>query len=180
VGLYRAATHLANIMNPIRLAAYSHLPARASLALEAGGPRGLARWLTRTRVLMLFAIAPFVVVLGCFPGRALELAYGGRFTGNALASVLALVTLAQSISFIKFSYDLGLLALRSTRSLFLVYLVPVGLLFTLGIAAIHLLGLLGMAIFSLVSASALLAATRFMYRRRLRERALVPVAQGAA
>jgi O-antigen/teichoic acid export membrane protein len=171
VGVYRAATHLANIMNPLRQAAYSHLPARASLALEGGGPAALARWVARSRRLMLVAVAPFVAVLGCFPAWALDVAYGGRFAGNEAALILALVTLAQSIIFVKFAYDAGLLALRSTRSIFLVYLIPAGMLFTVGAAAIHFLGLLGVPVFSIASGIALLAATRFMYLRRLREAA---------
>ena len=102
-----------------------------------------------------------------FPGQVLHFAYGDRYTGTVMPLVLALAAIATCITFAKFPFDLGLLALRSTRSIFYVYLIPVGLLLTVGVALIHTLGVLGVPLSALLINSTLLFATRRAYRRQL-------------
>lgn len=168
VGLYRAATHLANVMNPLMQVCFSYLPSRGSLAHQAGGPEGLSKWVKRMQGTLLFAIAPFLLVLVAFPGPALDLAYGGKYAGTDLPLILALMAVAQAIMFLKFPFDIGLLALRSTKSIFFAYLIPVALLLTSGITLIHFFGILGVPISGIVINAALLATTWLAYRRRLK------------
>lgn len=167
VGLYRAATHLVNVMNPLLQTSYSYLPARSSVAFQRGGAEGLSRWVARTLRLLAFAPLPFCIVLAGFPGQVLQLAYGDRYTGTVMPLVLALTAVATCITFAKYPFDLGLLALRSTRSIFYVYLISVGLLLTSGVALVHGFGVLGVPLSALLINSALLLATWRAYRRQL-------------
>jgi O-antigen/teichoic acid export membrane protein len=167
VGLYRAATHLANAMNPVFQTAFSHLPSRGSRAYHAGGVAGLAQWVKRASWKLLLPLLPFVVVLVGFPDQVLELAYGDKYAGTNLALILALATIGQCILYSKFPFDVGLLALRSTKSIFYVYLIPVALLLTAGTALIYFLGIVGVPLSGILINSALLAATWLAYRKRL-------------
>jgi O-antigen/teichoic acid export membrane protein len=175
VGLYRAAAHLANVMNPVFQTSFSYLPSRGSLAYHAGGVAGLSQWVKQASWKMLLPLAPFLVVLVGFPGPMLDLAYGDKYAGTNLALILALTAIGQFVLFSKFPFDIGLLALRSTKSIFYVYLIPVALLLTAGAALIHFLGILGVPLSALLINSALLAATWFAYRRRLARDAARPV-----
>lgn len=168
VGIYRAATHLMNVMNPVFQACFTYLPSRCSLAYHAGGLSGLSQWVRRMMRVLLLALVPFCVVLVGFPGAVLEFAYGDKFSGTHLALILALATIAQGIGFSKYPFDLGLLALRSTKSIFYAYLIPVVLLLTVGTSLIGLLGILGVPLSVMVINSALLAATWLAYRRTMR------------
>jgi O-antigen/teichoic acid export membrane protein len=168
VGLYRAATHLANVMNPVFQTAFSHLPSRGSRAFHAGGAAGLSRWVRRASWALLLPVLPFIVVLAGFPGQVLELAYGDKFAGTSLALILALATIGQCILYSKFPFDIGLMALRSTKSIFYVYLIPVALLATAGTALIYFLGIVGVPLSGILINSALLAATWLAYRRQLK------------
>jgi O-antigen/teichoic acid export membrane protein len=174
VGIYRAATHLVNVMNPLLQTAYSYLPSRGSLAYTGGGRDALARWVRTVWWALLLAPLPFCVVLIGFPGEVLALAYGGKYAGTELALILALATLAQCIVFAKFPFDIGLLALHATKSIFYVYLLPVVLLLTSGAALIYFLGILGVPLSNLLINSVLLVATWRAYRKQLRRGAAAP------
>lgn len=165
VGFYRAAIHLANVMNVVRQASISYLPARGSVAYHTGGISGLAQWVRKTWWALLATLLPFCVVLVGFPEWALSLAYGERYARADLALILALSTIAQCVLFSKFPFDIGMLALRDTKSIFYVQLIPVVLLLTSGIALIHFLGILGVPISGIVVSSALWVATWLAYRR---------------
>jgi O-antigen/teichoic acid export membrane protein len=165
VGLYRAATHLVNVMNPLMQVCFSYLPSRGSLACQAGGAAGLSKWVRRMQGSLLFAVAPFLAVLVAFPGPVL--AYGGKYAGTNLPLILALMAVGQAIMFLKFPFDIGLLALRSTKSIFFAYLIPVILLLTSGIALIHRFGILGVPMSGILINAALLVTTWLAYRRRL-------------
>jgi O-antigen/teichoic acid export membrane protein len=131
------------------------------------GASGLSRWVKRTLRTLLLAMGPILAVLVLLPGPVLEFAYGSGHAAADLPLILALAALAQCICFSKYPFDLGLLAMRSTRSIFLVYLIPVALLLTLGTALIYLLGILGVPLSAIAINSALLLATGLAYHRRM-------------
>jgi O-antigen/teichoic acid export membrane protein len=168
VGFYRAATHIANVMNPLRQAAYSYLPARGSLVYQAEAATGLSRWVRKTSLWLLLALVPFYILLVGFPGAVLSLAYGERYAGADLALILALSTIGQCLTFSKFPLDIGLLALRATKAIFYVHLIPVFLLFTAGVGLIYFLGILGVPLSGILINLALLAATWIAYTRNMR------------
>ena len=169
VGIYRAATHLVNVMNPLMQACFSYLPSRGSLARLTGGAAGLERWVNRTFWVLLVATVPFLVVLAGFSEEILALAYGEKFANQEhLALILSLAALGQCVAFSKYPFDLGLLALHSPRSLFYVYLIPVLLLLTVGTTLIYFLGILGVPLSGLLINSALLIATWRAYRGRMK------------
>jgi O-antigen/teichoic acid export membrane protein len=165
VGLYRAATHLVNLLNPIRQAAFNYLPARGSLAFRDGGTPGLSLWAGRTFRLLALAPLPICIALIAFPGPLLAFAYGESFATPELALILALSAAGQIFTFVKFPYDIGILVLGAPRTIFYLNLIPVLLLFTIGVAAVHLLGILGVPLSALFMSAALFAATIFAYLR---------------
>lgn len=175
VGIYRAVTHLINVMNPLRQAAYSYLPSLGSLAYRAGAAAGLSRWVTKVSLAIMVALAPFYFLFVGFPGWVLEVAYGERYAGADLALILALATVAQCITFSKFPFDIGLLALRATKWIFYVHLIPVALLLTSGVALIHFLGILGVPLSGIVINAALLAATWRVYAYLMKRRSISAV-----
>jgi O-antigen/teichoic acid export membrane protein len=117
--------------------------------------------------LLALAALPFCVVLAGFPDRVLHFAYGERFAGGGMSTLLALATVGVCLTFAKLPFDVGLLALRATRSIFYIYLIPVGLLLTAGVALIQAFELLGVPLSSILINAALLSATWVAYRRRL-------------
>lgn len=171
VGLYRAATHLANVMNIVRQAAISYLPSRGSLAYHDGGTEGLAQWVRTSWWGLAAALAPFCIVLVGFPGWVLGIAYGDRYATPELALILALSTAAQCILFVKYPFDIGLLALRQTKAIFYIHLIPVVFLFTSGIALIYFLGILGPPLSSILIGAVLLLVTWRIYTRLVRRAA---------
>jgi O-antigen/teichoic acid export membrane protein len=168
VGLYRAATHLVNVMNPVLQTAISYLPPRGSLAYHAGGADGLARWAARSQRALVLATLPLCAVLAVFPQQILQFAYGDRYADGDMALILALSAIAVSLLFAKLPFDVGLMALRATRSIFRVYLVPVVLLLTAGVALINALGILGVPLSGLLINFALLLATWRAFRTQRR------------
>lgn len=169
VGTYRAATHLANVMNPLRLAATNYLPARGSYAFQMRGHAGLTRWVARVAVALAVALVPFGILLIGFPHDILHLAYGTRYSSHELAEILALSTVGQIIGFVRYPCDVGILAMRSTRSLFYVAIIPVILLATCGVALIHVFGILGVPLSLIVMNASLLATTWWIYLKLMRE-----------
>ena len=167
VGLYRAVTHLVNIMNPLLQSTFAYLPSRGSVAYQSAGPSGLRRWVRRVMPLLALAALPFCLVLAGFPDWVLRLAYGERFADSGMSTILALATVGVCLSFAKLPFDVGLLALRATRSIFYVYLIPVGLLLTAGVALIRAFGLLGVPLSAILINMTLLTATWIAYRRKL-------------
>ena len=87
--------------------------------------------------------------------------------------------MGQCIGFLKYPFDLGLLALHSTRSLFYVYLIPIVLLLTVGTTLIWFLGLMGVVLSGTLINITLLIATRRAYRKRVKEEASGPAAREA-
>lgn len=167
VGAYRAATHFAHLLNPLRQAAFSYLPSRGSLAYHNGGVSRLAGWVRRAAVALLVIVLPPCLLLIYFAGDVLRLAYGARYSGPHMALILSLASVAQCITFCKFPFDIGLLALRATKRIFYVNLVPVPMLLILGTALVYLLGTVGAPLSGLLINTALLFATWAVYRRLL-------------
>lgn len=165
VGIYRAATHLINVMNPVVQTCFSYLPSRGSLAYHQGGAAGLSRWVRQALWVMGLALLPFAIVLAGFSEQVLALAYGDKFAGTNLPLILALSTVSQIVGFWKYPFDVGLLALRSTKYIFYVYLVPVILLVTSGVALIHFLGILGVPLSGIVIHLVVSVATWMAYRK---------------
>lgn len=165
VGLYRAAIHLVNIINPLRQAAFAYLPARASVAFQASGHAGLAHWVKHVSTRLFLPLAPVAVVLIVLPEQVLGLVYGGKFAGLGLGAILALATVAQIIAFLKFPMEVAVMSMGSPRSLFLVNLLPVALLMTAGVALIVALGIWGVPLSSILISSVLFLSTWLVYRR---------------
>jgi O-antigen/teichoic acid export membrane protein len=117
--------------------------------------------------LLVLAVIPFCVVLAGFPEWVLHLAYGERHAGSEMSAILSFATVAACLGFAKLPFDVGLLAMRATRSIFCIYLIPVALLLSTGVALIHAFGLIGIPLSGLLINAALFAATWFVYRRQL-------------
>jgi O-antigen/teichoic acid export membrane protein len=175
VGLYRAAIHLVNVLNPLRQATFAYLPARAAVAYQSRGHTGLLRWVRGISSRLFLPLVPFVLVLIVFPERILSLVYGDRFAGMGLGPILALATLAQAVSFLRYPMELAVLATGATRLLFYIHLLPVVLLPTVGAALVTALGLIGVPWSMLFISGTLFIVTCLVYRQRM-----VPVFPAAA
>lgn len=170
VGVYRAAIHLINVINPLRLAYISYLSPRGSRTFHLNGQYALSRWVRRAGLMSVGSLLPIVLVLIFFPGTILHLAYGNKFSGLGLGLILSLATVGQVVMFSKFPFDVALTAMSQTRWLFIISLAPVVLLFTVGVALIHGLGLLGVPLSALVISISVWSATYLTYRRLVRGR----------
>jgi O-antigen/teichoic acid export membrane protein len=168
VGIYRAVTHLVNLLNPIRQAAYNYLPARGSLAYRDGGRAGLTRWIRQVFRVLVIAPLPVCVALIAFPGPLLSLAYGDKYASPELALILALAAAGQFLTFIKYPFDIGILALGRPKAFFYLYAVPVVLLLSVGVALVLWLGILGVPLSGMLINSVLLVATIAVYLRLAR------------
>lgn len=167
VGLYRAAIHLVNVINPLRQAAFAYLPSRASVTYQNRGHVGLLRWVRGIVPRIAVPILPFALMLVVFPEQALTWVYGDRFAGLGLAPILALATLAQTISFLRYPMEVAVLATGATRALFCIHLLPVVLLPILGVTLIGSLGLIGVPWSMLAISVALFAVTCLVYRQQM-------------
>jgi O-antigen/teichoic acid export membrane protein len=179
VGLYRAATHLANVMNIVRQAAISYLPSQSSRAYHHGGAAALSQWVRKAWWWLLGALAPFAIVLVAFPDSVLELAYGNRYATSELALILALSTIAQCVLFAKYPFDIGLLAMRQTKVIFYIHLIPVAFLFTSGVALIYFVGILGVPLSGIVIGTVMLIVTWRTYSRLMGEHAAARPGKGS-
>jgi PST family polysaccharide transporter len=167
VGVLRVATHLVNLLNPIRQAVFSYLPSRGSYAYHHGGAPALSRWVRSKFWLLSLGLLPLCAVLVAFPEPLLALVYGERYATAEAALILSLCAAGQLLTFIKFPYDVGILALGAPRSIFYLSVVPVVLLVTLGVALVYWLGLMGVPVFGILVNAVLLAATIVVYLRLL-------------
>ncbi|MBI3897910.1 MAG: oligosaccharide flippase family protein [Gammaproteobacteria bacterium] len=167
VGLYRAAIHLVNLINPLRQAAFVYLPARASLMFAANGYTGLACWVRHVGTRLLLLLAPLVLLLVVFPEQLLRLMYGGKFSGMGLGLILALAAAAQAISFARYPLEVAVLAAGEPRRLFHINLLSIALLLTCGIGLIVSFGIVGIALSMLLISIVLYIATAVIYRRVL-------------
>jgi O-antigen/teichoic acid export membrane protein len=165
VGLYRAAIHLVNVINPLRQAAFSYLPSRGSVAFKTGGYDGLSAWVKRMSSWLFLPLFPVAFVLIVFPEKILGLVYGDKFAGQGLGVILALATVAQIIAFFRFPMEVAVLSIGSSRSLFYVNLLPVVLLATAGVALIASFGIVGVPLSGMVIGVVLFIATYVVYRR---------------
>ncbi len=175
LGMYRAAVHLINVINPVRLAAISYLSPRGSRVFYRQGPLAMERWVRRARLFSVGALLPMVIVLIAFPDFLLHLAYGQKFAGMGLGLILALATVSQVIMFSNFSFEVALISMNETRWLFFINFIPVLLLGTVGLVLIKGFGLLGVPFSALTIAVSVWLATWMVYRRlTLRARSNLP------
>jgi O-antigen/teichoic acid export membrane protein len=167
VGVLRVATHLVNLLNPIRQAVFSYLPSRGSYTYHRGGTPALSRWVRQKFWLLSLGLLPLCAVLVAFPTPLLSMVYGERYASAEAALILSLCAAGQLLTFIKFPYDVGILALGAPRLIFYLSVLPVVLLVTLGVALVHWMGLMGVPVFGILVNAALLAATIVVYLRLL-------------
>jgi O-antigen/teichoic acid export membrane protein len=147
VGVYKAATHLVNVMNPIQQAAMSYLPSRASVSYSKQGSKGLRAWLDRT---LRVTIIPQIIIgvsLIVLSKPALNVAYGTKFDSISLTFelewIVIIAVFSRLMGFAAQLLQLTIMATNNTRVLFNISLVSVALLFTSGIVLIYLFGIFG-------------------------------------
>jgi O-antigen/teichoic acid export membrane protein len=165
LGTYKAAEHLLNVLNPLRLAAYSYLPPRASVVFGEGGTPSLRRWMKRVYFSLGGMFAAIALTLMLFARPLLSLAYGQKFAGMGLEWVLVLGALAAVITFVRVPLEMGLTAMKESRPLFWISLSPVMVLVAGGVVLVHFFGILGAPLASILGGSVLLALTYRMFAR---------------
>jgi O-antigen/teichoic acid export membrane protein len=170
VGLYRIATHLTNVINPLRQAAYSYLPARGSSTYASFGKAGLKKWVKRTALILCLGLTPLCGFLIIFPNQVLAIVYGQHVTVAGLGIILALSTVAQFIITAKFPLDIAIMTTGNTRLIFYLNILPVVLLLTVGVTLIYHWGILGVPIAGLIMNGSLLITTYLAYQKIMKEK----------
>jgi O-antigen/teichoic acid export membrane protein len=165
LGTYKAADHLLNVLNPLRLAAYSYLPPRASVVFAEGGTPALRRWLKRVYFSLGGMFAAIALILVLFARPLLSLAYGQKFAGMGLEWVLVFGALAAVITFVRVPLEMGLTAMKESRPLFWISVSSVMVLVTGGVVLVHFFGILGAPLASILVGTVLLALTHRAFAR---------------
>jgi O-antigen/teichoic acid export membrane protein len=165
LGTYKAAEHLLNIVNPLRLAAYVYLPPRGSRVHAERGTEALREWIKAVYRLVGGPFASMVLVLVLLSGPLLDLAYGEKFAGLNLEWIIILGGGAAVINFARIPLEMGIAAMKQSRPLFWIHVWSVPLLFITGITLIREFGIFGLPISSMVIGAVLLALTWRAFRR---------------
>jgi O-antigen/teichoic acid export membrane protein len=165
LGTFKAAEHLLNIVNPLRLAAYVYLPPRASRVHSELGTEALRHWINGVYRLVGVAFAGVIVVLALLSAPLLDVAYGDKFAGLHLEWIIILGGGAAMINFARIPLEMGIAAMKQSRPLFWIHVRSLPLVFITGITLIHRFGIFGLPISSMVIGSVLLALTWRAFRR---------------
>jgi O-antigen/teichoic acid export membrane protein len=165
LGTYKAAEHLLNIVNPLRLAAYSYLPPRGSRVHAEGGAEALRQWIMGVYRGVGGAFAVLVLILGLLSAPLLTLAYGDKFAGQHLEWIIILGGGAALINFARIPLEMGIAAMKQSRPLFWIHVWSVPLLFVAGITLIQRFGIFGLPISGMVIGVVLLVLTWRAFRR---------------
>jgi O-antigen/teichoic acid export membrane protein len=165
LGTFKAAEHLLNVLNPLRLAAYSYLPPRAAVVYEEGGTPALGRWMKRVYLGVGGVFASIVVMLMLLARPLLSLAYGDKFAGLGLEWILIFGALAATITFARLPLEMGLTAMRETQPLFWISVASVVVLVAGGVVLVHFFGILGAPLVSILVGSVLLVLTHRAFAR---------------
>ena len=181
LGLYRAAYHLVNVLNPLTMAVQAYVPSRAGHVLAADGPRALGRWLSRNFLIAggLYTIVVLLVI--GFSGQLLTLFYGDRFSefGALLEWVIVLSAIEKLVRKFRLFPGTLVLVLERTRSLFFLDLVAITLLLGGGVLLIDAFGILGAPLVKLIVA-ALMLGVLWAYARSILAEADAPAAKADA
>lgn len=151
-GVWGACLQLLALANIPLLGTQNFLGPKLTHLYVAEGMPALRRFALRTSVLFGGAILLVALALWALADFALGLVYGADFRGNAttvLFLVLHLATVAAA-----FPLSRGLFAIERAGADFAVNLVPVTLLFAVGIPLIHSHGLVGGALGLFISGAA--------------------------
>lgn len=159
LGTYKAAEHLLNVVNPLRLAAYNYLPPRGSRVHAEGGLDALRHWVRGVYRLVGGAFMGAVLVLMLFSAPLLDLAYGDKFAGLHLEWVIVLAGVAAMVNFARIPLEMAIAAMKQSRPLFWIHVWSVPLLFAVGTALIHRFGIFGLPVSSTVIGGVLLVLT---------------------
>jgi O-antigen/teichoic acid export membrane protein len=170
LGTYKAAEHLLNIVNPLRLAAYAYLPPRGSRVHAERGTKALQQWITDVYRLVGGAFVAVILILALLSAQLLDLAYGDKFAGLHLEWIIILGGGAALINFARIPLEMGIIAMKQSRPLFWIHVWSVPLLFITGITLIHEFGIFGLPISSMVIGGVLLVLTWRAFYRVARER----------
>lgn len=165
LGTYKAAEHLLNLVNPLRLAACSYLPPRASRVFAEGGMDALQSWLRGVYRSVGIVFAACVLVLMLFAKPLLDLAYGDRLGGQPLEWIIVLAGLVALITFARVPLEMAIAATKQSQPLFWVHVWSVPALLVTGPVLIHRLGIFGVPISGIIIGGVLLALTYRALRR---------------
>jgi O-antigen/teichoic acid export membrane protein len=165
LGTYKAAEHLLNLVNPLRLAACSYLPPRGSRVFAEGGIDALRSWVGGVYRSVGIPFAACVLVLMLFAKPLLQLAYGDRLGSQPLEWVIVLAGLVALLTFARVPLEMAVAATKHSRPLFWVHVWSVPLLVLTGPTLIHLLGIFGVPISGIIISGVLLALTYRALRR---------------
>ena len=165
LGTFKAAEHLLNVVNPLRLAAFSYLPPRASFTYGQGGLAALRHWIGRVYRTVGVAFVAMVLLLLLLAAPLLELAYGQKFGSAPLHWIIVLGGIAAVINFARMPLEMGISAMKQSRPLFWVHVWSVPLLLVAGITFIRRFGIYGVPVSTGLIGAVLFVLTLRAFRR---------------
>jgi O-antigen/teichoic acid export membrane protein len=180
LGMYRAAYHIVNVLNPITMAVGSYAPSRARVVLESGGPSALAAWSRRATALAGTLYAVVALGVAALSGEFLTLFYPERFAEfrPLLQWVIILSALETLIRKFTLFPGIVLLVMERVRILFLLNLLTMVVLLVALVALIGSFGILGAPLAKLVAGSLSLVLLGVRARSLLAEPVEVPALAG--
>jgi O-antigen/teichoic acid export membrane protein len=151
-GVWAACLGVVSVGNPALLGIQNLIGPKIAHVYAANGIRALNRLVLKITVAISVPMSLLCVVLFIWGSRFLTLLYGRQYGGNNL--VVAVLALNLLVSAVAFSFSRALFALDLARVDFLVNLMALSIMVTLGLWLVRALGPLGAAIGLLGASSA--------------------------
>jgi O-antigen/teichoic acid export membrane protein len=173
-GVLAACMGITYLANPVIMGLSNHLGPRAMHAFSTNGldaARRTLRSATATLAIVMGVVTPMLFLAG---GALLVAVYGPRYQGYGL--VVGVLSLAQAIDVLGFPLNYGFFILGRADVIVRGNLIALLVASTLGLAAVHRLGPLGVAL-ALLTGNAMSAVYRWRALTRLD---YSPVARSAA
>ena len=149
-GIWAASSGLVALLNPVLLGRWNYIGPKIAHIYASNGKRALSHYVYRDSMIEVALLLPLAALLFIGGGRILTTMYGAAYTGNGL--VIALLALNLLLSAFNYPYTRGLFALNAARMDTIINLAAFAILFTVGIAAANVHGVLGAAAALLLSA----------------------------
>jgi O-antigen/teichoic acid export membrane protein len=142
-GIWAACWGIIAIANPLLLGIQNFLGPKIVQSYTQGGAMALRGFVLRISAIYFLIIALPALILFIFGGKLVVLFYGNQYAGNGhIIAILAVNLLVMASSF---TLSRALLAMEQARVYFMANIVPLIIMFTIGIMLVKKLGPAGVA-----------------------------------
>jgi O-antigen/teichoic acid export membrane protein len=146
---WAACIGIISMVNPVLMSLQNMIGPKLSQIYAELGTAELNRYVFKTNMVSLMAIAPFSIFLIIFGDSIVCAVYGHNYFGNQ--GVMITMSLNLLISSVAFTYSRALFVLNRASTDFYINLVAIAVLAIIGIWLVKALGPLGIAVSMLIS-----------------------------